>query len=53
VTLTAVDLASPLALYAQRFHAEIGDGHHVDSPLGAWLLLALVSPQPQGRNALS
>jgi hypothetical protein len=43
VTLTAVDLASPLAQYAQRFHAEIGDGHHVAAPLGAWPLLVLFS----------
>ncbi|MEV6301395.1 hypothetical protein AB0M02_18440 [Actinoplanes sp. NPDC051861] len=32
-----------LARYAERFHAEIGAGHHVASPLGAWLLLALTA----------
>nr|QLK00783.1 hypothetical protein HZU44_12785 [Micromonospora carbonacea] len=31
----------PLARYAARLHASIGDRHHVASPLGAWLLLAL------------
>src|SRR5258708_37157029 len=41
MTLTATDVAAPLARYARRFHAAIGAGHHVASPLGAWLLLAL------------
>jgi hypothetical protein len=41
--LTATELALPLARYAERFHAELGDGHHVASPLGAWLLLALAA----------
>ncbi|MGC5285067.1 hypothetical protein [Micromonospora sp. DT231] len=31
----------PLAAYAARLHATIGDRHHVASPLGAWLLLAV------------
>ncbi|MFG1653139.1 hypothetical protein ACGFIE_24745 [Micromonospora sp. NPDC049275] len=35
------DLHGPLAAYAERLHATIGDRHHVASPLGAWLLLAL------------
>jgi len=30
-----------VAGYAERLHAVAGDGHHVVSPLGAWLLLAL------------
>ncbi|GAA3343438.1 hypothetical protein GCM10020358_42680 [Amorphoplanes nipponensis] len=34
-------LYDALAAYAERLHAGIGDGHHVASPLGAWLLLAL------------
>ena len=38
------DLAAPLAAYARRFHAAAGDGHHVASPLGGWLLLALCGP---------
>ncbi|MFG3557024.1 hypothetical protein ACGGAQ_21825 [Micromonospora sp. NPDC047557] len=35
------DLHAPLSAYAERLHATIGDRHHVASPLGAWLLLAL------------
>ncbi|MFC8846054.1 MULTISPECIES: hypothetical protein [unclassified Micromonospora] len=35
------NLHAPLARYAARLHASIGDRHHVASPLGAWLLLAL------------
>ncbi len=33
-----------VASYAARLHAAIGSGHHVASPLGAWLLLALAGP---------
>ncbi|MER5337800.1 hypothetical protein [Micromonospora sp. NPDC002717] len=39
-----IDIRTPLARYADRLHAVIGDGHHVASPLGAWLLLALAAP---------
>ncbi|WP_433133211.1 hypothetical protein ACQPWW_15200 [Micromonospora sp. CA-240977] len=35
------DPHGPLAAYAARLHATIGDRHHVASPLGAWLLLAV------------
>ncbi|PWR04924.1 hypothetical protein DKT68_29720 [Micromonospora acroterricola] len=35
------DLHGPLSRYADRLHAGIGPEHHVASPLGAWLLLAL------------
>ncbi|WP_433318872.1 hypothetical protein ACQP0U_13095 [Micromonospora sp. CA-269861] len=35
------DLHGPLSAYAARLHATAGDGHHVASPLGAWLLLAV------------
>ena len=38
---TAV-LADAVAGYASRFHAAVGARHHVASPLGAWLLLALI-----------
>ncbi|MGI5521298.1 hypothetical protein ACQEUX_10095 [Micromonospora sp. CA-259024] len=34
-------LHGPLSTYAARLHAAIGDRHHVASPLGAWLLLAV------------
>jgi hypothetical protein len=49
VTLTATDIAAPLARYARRFHAVVGAGHHVASPLGAWLLLALCGPAAAGK----
>ncbi|MFI6784727.1 hypothetical protein [Micromonospora sp. NPDC050276] len=35
------ELHGPLSAYAERLHAAIGDRHHVASPLGAWLLLAV------------
>ncbi|MEU4555140.1 hypothetical protein EV382_1289 [Micromonospora violae] len=35
------DLHGPLSAYAARLHATVGDRHHVASPLGAWLLLAV------------
>ncbi|MBQ1073143.1 hypothetical protein KBX06_08195 [Micromonospora sp. C31] len=42
------DIRTPLARYADRLHAVTGDGHHVASPLGAWLLLALAAPAATG-----
>jgi hypothetical protein len=48
VTLTAADVAAPVARYAQRLHAVAGARHHVASPLGAWLLLALCAPASDG-----
>jgi translation initiation factor 1 (eIF-1/SUI1) len=50
MTITVPDLAVPIARYAQRLHAVIGDGHHVASPLGAWLLLALACPASTGQD---
>jgi hypothetical protein len=49
-TAAAADLAAPLAGYARRFHAAAGDAHHVASPLGAWLLLALCGPASSGQT---
>ena len=43
-------LAAPLRAYAARFHATVRGGHHVASPLGAWLLLALCAPASTGRR---
>ena len=43
------DVATAIARYAQRFHAAC-DGHHVASPLGAWLLLALCASASTGRD---
>ncbi|MFG3689710.1 hypothetical protein [Micromonospora sp. NPDC047740] len=37
-----------LAHYAERLHRAAGDAHHVASPLGAWLLLALSGPAATG-----
>jgi hypothetical protein len=34
-------LATAIGQYAARLHATAGYGHHIASPLGAWLLLAL------------
>lgn len=44
-------LHEPLARYAERLHAAAGPGHHVASPLGAWLLLALCGPAATGAEA--
>jgi hypothetical protein len=43
-----------VAGYAARLHAAAGEGHHVVSPLGAWLVLALcgTGPDAAGRAAL-
>ncbi|MER7892983.1 hypothetical protein ABTX15_24485 [Micromonospora sp. NPDC094482] len=38
----------PVVRYAQRMHGLVDDGHHIASPLGAWLLLALVGPAAAG-----
>ncbi len=53
MTLTATDIATPLAQYARRFHGLAGPRHHVASPLGAWLLLALCAPASQGKSRLA
>ena len=50
MTLTATDVAAPLARYAGRLHAHAGVRHHIASPLGAWLLLALCGPASQGKT---
>ncbi|HMG61976.1 MAG TPA: hypothetical protein VK599_03420 [Streptosporangiaceae bacterium] len=49
MTTDAVILRDAVAGYARRLHAAAGPGHHVASPLGAWLLLALCAPAT--RNA--
>ncbi|WFE40033.1 serpin family protein [Micromonospora sp. WMMD998] len=48
-------LHAPLARYAERLHRAAGATHHVASPLGAWLLLALTGPTATGpaRSALA
>lgn len=44
----ASEMYGPLARYAALFHANVGDRHHVASPIGAWLLLALCGPAATG-----
>jgi hypothetical protein len=55
MSTTVSQLAGCVARYASRLHAAAGDGHHVASPLGAWLLLALAAPATAGpdREALT
>jgi hypothetical protein len=48
MSVTALGVTAPLARYARRFHQVAGTGHHVASPLGAWLLLALAGPACAG-----
>src|ERR1700756_4448755 len=43
-------IAGCVAGYAPRLHAVIGATHHVASPLGAWLLLALAAPASTGTD---
>jgi hypothetical protein len=45
----APQLAPALSSYAQRLHANAGDGNHIVSPLGAWMLLALCARGSDGR----
>ncbi|MEU0548593.1 hypothetical protein [Micromonospora sp. NPDC005979] len=45
------DLHGPLSAYAERLHATIGDRHHVASPLGAWLLLAVSAATTEAAQA--
>src|SRR5262245_11048059 len=48
------DLREAIGRYAGRFHAAVGTGHHVASPFGAWLLLALAaSNAPRGDTRLA
>jgi hypothetical protein len=46
--MAVADVAALVARYARLFHRVIGSGHHVASPLGAWLLLALCAPAASG-----
>ncbi len=45
----ATQLAPALSSYAQRLHRNVGDGHQIVSPLGAWMLLALCARGSDGR----
>jgi hypothetical protein len=48
MAVTASGISAPLARYARQLHQVVGAGHHVASPLGAWLLLALAGPACAG-----
>jgi len=48
MVLALTDTAAAVARYAGRLHRVAGEGHHVASPLGAWLLLALCGPVGSG-----
>jgi hypothetical protein len=50
MTLATSQLAACVTGYAARLHASIGNRHHVASPLGAWLLLALAGPASSGAD---
>ena len=42
------EVATAVSRYADRFHRACGTSHHVASPLGAWLLLALCASASSG-----
>jgi hypothetical protein len=48
-SITAADLTAAISAYATRFHATADKEHHVASPLGAWILLALCATGSEGR----
>jgi hypothetical protein len=48
MVVALTDTAAAVARYAGRLHRVAGEGHHVASPLGAWLLLALCGPASSG-----
>jgi hypothetical protein len=50
MTTTSTAIAGAVARYAERFHGLAGSGHHIASPLGAWLLLALCAPAATGET---
>jgi hypothetical protein len=47
MTTTTAQVSALVARYARRFHADL-TAHHVASPLGAWLLLALCGTAATG-----
>ncbi len=50
MTAAAADVGAAVAGYAATMHGVVGGGHHVASPLGAWLVLALCAPATAGRE---
>ncbi len=51
VQTAAGRLPAHVARYARAFRAAAGQRHHVGSPLGAWILLALCAPAAAGAEA--
>ena len=50
MTQTA-ELLGAVSRYAERFHAAAGSTHHIASPLGGWLVVALAAPAGRGRGS--
>ncbi len=50
MTVSTGRIAECVSAYAARLHAVIGATHHVASPLGAWLVLALAAPASKGAD---
>jgi hypothetical protein len=50
MSVEASHVAACVSGYAARLHAAIGPRHHVASPLGSWLLLALAGPASTGTD---
>jgi hypothetical protein len=50
MTVSTRGIAECVSAYAARLHAVIGAQHHVASPLGAWLVLALAGPASTGAD---
>src|SRR5258708_9989157 len=50
MTISTSQIAECVSAYAARLHAVIGTKHHVASPLGAWLVLALAGPAREGAD---
>jgi len=46
----ATTVAKAVTAYASRLHAPFGEAHHIASPLGAWLLLAMIAPLASGED---
>lgn len=49
--VTQTEWAGLLGRYGQHLHEAAGDVHHVVSPLGAWMVLALCAPLADGDPA--
>jgi hypothetical protein len=50
MTVSTSRVADCVSAYAARLHAVVDTKHHVASPLGAWVLLALAAPASTGAD---